>query len=534
MKTAVYIATVISAFCFATHAYAGAPSWCSGLGHDELDRAGSLEDALGDGTPPDPDRGQQVADPRPALFSIVVKMCRPDEEAAGRQKQLEAARKKWSVRLDLADEDWVDVAAWAGQSISERNWNEVKPDRDLDTRPWSSFDAIDQWAWLTRNGTYSLASDHHYLADAFGPKLTEVGRLGYIRNCVNADKDAAVMWAMCQGDIDQLDLKKLAGELRSNTRYPRWERHRIRLSLYVLKVRLVRHAEEIKKLIAEDPGYAKLFEVAAAARKEFDTHYKTDAELIEVVSQMDDARITNKRSAFAGCEDKIWPMWKAAVATIPAKKFETDHGRYGDLVAKPILGIPTGYLASVALVICMTGNDDKGEVNALGRVLRKELWSWPGFRGPRTAVESAVATAGIVFDARDTTLSYPKVNRSFGTTDKSGKSGAGVISKLKPSGDTVVVEFKQERVTETQCDDYKTTNRIIQFRIDGSPIYDTICVKTKRVTFNSGDAPQTVSARYAAGVKPGMFAIVDGDVILGVWANSNSTTPMFVFGVPVK
>jgi hypothetical protein len=534
MKIAVYVASAVSAFCFASHAYAGAPSWCSGLGNTEVDRAGDLKDALGDGTPPDPDRPQQVTDPRAALFSIVVKMCRPDEESAGSQRQLEAARKKWSVRLDLADEDWVDVGAWAGQSISERNWNEVKPDRDLDTRPWSSFDAIDQWVWLTRNGNQSLAIDHHYLADAFGPKLTEVGRLGYIRNCVNADKDAAVMWAMCQGDIDQLDLKKLAGELRSNTRYPKWERHRIRLSLYALKIRLARHAEKIKKLIAEDPGYAKLFEVAAAARKEFDTHYKTDAELIEVVSQMEDARITNKRSAFAGCEDKIWPMWKAAVATIPAKTFETDHDKYGDLVARPILGIPTGYLASVALVTCMTGNDAKGEVNALGRVLRKGISSWPGFRGPRTAVESAVATAGIVFDARDATLSYPQVNRSFGTIDKSVGRATGVIAKLKPAGDTVSVEFKQEKVTETRCDNFKTTNRIIQFRVDGSPIYDTICTKNKTVTFNSADAPQTVNARYAAGVKPGMFTIIEGDVISGVWAKSTSTTPMFVFGVPVK
>jgi len=36
------------------------------------------------------------------------------------------------------------------------------------------------------------------------------------------------------------------------------------------------------------------------------------------------------------------------------------------------------------------------------------------------------------------------------------------------------------------------------------------------------------------GVKPGMFAILEGDVITGVWAKSTSTTPAFVFGVPVK
>lgn len=533
MKIAVYVASAVSAFCFATHAYAGVPSWCSGLGNTELDREGSLKDALGDGTPPDPDRPQQVTDPRDALFSIVVKMCRPDEESAGSQKQLEAARKKWSVRLDLTDEDWRDVAAWAGLAFSERNSNDVAAARDLDTRPWSSFDAIDQWVWLIRPGDHGLAGDHHYLADAFGPKLTEVGRLGYIRNCIN-DKAGAVMWAMCQGDIDQLDLKKLAGELRSNTKYPKWERHRIRLSLYALKIRLVRHAEKIKKLIGEDPGYAKLFEVAAAARKEFDTHYKTDAELIEVVSQMDDARITNKRSAFAGCEDKIWPMWKAAAATIPAKKFETDHDKYGDLVAKPILGIPAGYLASVALVTCMAGNDEKGEVNPLGRVLLKDLSSWPGFRGPRTAVESTLATAGITFDARDAKVDYPQVMRSFGRDGKVAHRATGVIGKLKPSGDTVGVEFKQAMVTETRCDDFKTTNRIIQFRLDGSPMYETICLKNKTVTLNSADAPQTVSARYVAGVKPGMFVIVEGDVITGVWAKSTSTAPIFVYGVPVK
>ena len=59
---------------------------------------------------------------------------------------------------------------------------------------------IDQWVWGQDD---QRDWDLHYLVDAMGPRLTSLGRLSYAYACTKDDHNVA--WAMCQGDIDQLD-----------------------------------------------------------------------------------------------------------------------------------------------------------------------------------------------------------------------------------------------------------------------------------------------------------------------------------------
>jgi hypothetical protein len=182
--------------------------------------------------------------------------------------------------------------------------------------------------------------------------------------------------------------------------------------------------------------------------------------------------------------------------------------------------------------MCTPNRDAK--IDALVWSLGKATKSFPGFRGPRTAAQTALLSANITFDGRGSELSFPTVIRPFARELDPARSARGVIAKLTPAGETVTVAFKQQMITERQCDDYKTTSKIIQFRTDGSPVYDTICTRSKNVTFDSADPPQTVNARYLQGAKPGMYVSIVGDVALGVWAKSTSTTPVLVYGVPVK
>ncbi len=540
MKLAAYTVSIITAFGFATQAAAAPPTWCSAVGDNRIDTSGGIKDAVED------------ENPRNALKNLVGRLCKPDSEDNEHMDALEAARQKWSTRLDMTEADWVDVADYATLGQGERMNGEVRINTNGQEvgigeslkRAWSGFDALDQYAMIGRDAGASgdLALDHDYLVDAFGLKLTEVGRFAYVRRCVKGSRNGPVQWAMCQGDVAQLDFKKLAAELRANKVYRGADKVRVRIEVDELKPVLAAHAAKIKKLIASDPGYAKLFEVAEATRNEWQGRYKTDAALIELATEMDDARATNSRKAFAGCEDKTWAAWKAAMATIPAKKFEGMHDdrengvSFVDTAMGPIVSNPGVYLASVALTTCMTVGQDRGaKHDILIRLLGDAMQRWPGFRGPRTATQSAIMATGITLDDRDAKLEYPGVSRPFGGGGGSRSGGGdGVIGELKPAGKAVTVVFKKQMVKQVQCAQVKYSNRVTQIRPDGTLIYESTCVRNETVIVDKSDRPQTVNPRYLERVKPGMFVSIIEDVVTAARAKPGSATPTMVFGVELK
>jgi hypothetical protein len=466
--------------------------------------------------------------------------------------EIVAARDKWSKRLDLTEADWADVAAYATLGQGERMNGEVRINtmgQEMGIghslkRAWSSFDAIDQWAMINAGTGASgdLSLDKNYLADALGAKLTETGRLAYIRYCVKYEEKQPVQWAMCQGDIDLLDWKKIPAELRASTAYGGADRIRVRVEADRLKTRLTAHAARVKQLIASDPGYAKLFEIAKATRKSWEGRAKSDAALIELASAMDDARALNSRKAFDGCQDKTWAAWKSAMATLPAKSFEGMHDRredgksFVDEAMGPIINSPSVYLASVALSTCMTvGQERDAKRDILIRLLGDAMQRWPGFRGPRTATHSAILGAGITLDDRDAKLEYPDVTRPFGAGGGSRSGGgSGVVAKLKPAGKLTTVEFKKQMVQQRQCAQTKSLNRITQIRSDGQLVYAYTCVKYETITVDKSDSAQSVNPRYLEGVKPGTFVSVIEDVAVAAWAKPGAPTPSMVFGVALK
>ncbi|MSP63886.1 MAG: hypothetical protein EXR72_26785 [Myxococcales bacterium] len=509
-------------------------------------------------------------DPRNALKNLVGRLCKPDGEVKAHGKEFDAARQKWSQRLDLTEADWADAADYATLGQGERmngrvrvntNGQEIGIGESL-KRAWSSFDALDQYAMITADSGASgdLALDHHYLVDALGARLTEVGRFAYLQRCVKSSNNGPVQWAMCQGDIERLDRKKLASELRANKVYTGADKVRIRIEVDALKPDLVAHAAKGKKLLASDPGYAKLFEAADATRKEWEGRYQSDGALIGLAAAMDDARATRSRKAFAGCEENTWAAWKGAMGAIPAKKFEGMHDNRANgksffhAAMGPIISHPGVYLASVALVTCMTvGQERDAKHDLLIRALGDAMERWPGFRGPRTATHSAILTSGIELDDRDAKLEYPGVSRSFGGGG-GGYSGGGdgVIGKLsphqgdadgppsagrqtqKPSAKTVTVAFKKQMVKQVQCAQVKFSRRVTQIRSDGTIVYESTCIKNETVTVDKADGPQTVNARYLEGVKPGMFVSIIEDVVTAAWAKPGAAIPSMVFGVALK
>jgi hypothetical protein len=82
----------------------------------------------------------------------------------------------------------------------------------------------------------------------------------------------------------------------------------------------------VKKLLARDPVYAKLFELGKATTKSWNDNAKARADVLALVLAMDDARVTQSRKASAGCSEKTWAAFAAAISSVPAKRFENMRG----------------------------------------------------------------------------------------------------------------------------------------------------------------------------------------------------------------
>jgi hypothetical protein len=504
----------------AAAARAATPAWCKAEGADKLNVYGELG------------KVHKETDPADALYTLVAAFCAPDADAIAQARELATTRKLWSKRLHMTDADWVDAAAWAVTYNSDRNPSIYPPEKTA----WSKYGPIDQWAGILRSaqGDSSQVSDPAYVADAFGEELTEAGRLGYIMVCIEGERTAE--WAMCADDIARFDAAKLSTELRGDTSRTAKERITVRLEAYQAASKIPAHQARVKELLAKDPAYARLFSLAEATRKEWSGRWKSDAALLAVTASMDDARVTRSRKASEGCEETTWQAWKSVVSATPAKKFAAIRHEPGNSFTEQAMAVivaqPEGYLAGMSLYICARSNKSEDFlIRALGEVMER----WPGFRGPRTATHTAIVTAGIELDDRDARIEYPDVLRSW-IARNSGSSGGGEgsIKSVKATGKTVTIEFVNIKKQQTVCIKGHHTRRVTQIRSDGGLVYEYICTKEKTETITVPQAsPQTVNARYAAGIKPGMFISVTEDVITAAYTKGGKA-PSMIAGVPVK
>jgi len=513
------IATIATAALTATAARAE-PAWCKGA-TDRLNVYGPLKDVY------------TATDPLDAVYTLVAATCFPDSDARAEARQLEATRQTWSKRLEMTEADWADAAVWASRSQGDRNAPTIYPSGDK--AAWSTYTPIDQYGGLLNStlGDSSRVTDPAYLADAFGAKLGEAGRLGYITRCLGSNA-TPVEWAICQADIAAFDPRKLSAELRGDTAHDGYQRMVVRIAAYQIAPKLQQHAADVKALTTKDPGYAQMFTLAETARKEWS---KADPQLVALVSSMDDARVTSSRKASEGCAARTWDAWKRVVSAIPAKRFAAIRPEPGNSFLEQasalVIGDANGYLASLALHLCFSFGD---KPDYLIRILGAAMSRWPGFRGPRTAAHTAILTAGIVLDDRDARIEYPDVSRPWiNGNASSGGGGTGGVASVKASGETTTIEFAKVKGQQEECVKGHTTNRITQIRSDGTLVYQYVCEKTRTVTFNEPPAPpQTVNSRYAAGLKKGMFVSVVEDVVTVAYAKSGAPAPSMVAGVPVK
>jgi hypothetical protein len=510
-------------------------AWCKG--YKEEDGGIMLDTAL------DPS-----ASPGRALPEILQGLCFPDDNARGKRDALEAARKTWMRWLAADEQAWAtDIVAWGNLRHEERMDAIQRPVYPKPELAWSTAGPLDQWALIRRRPGDSddfsqQPGAKYYLADTLS--LTEAGRLAFLERCMfpesPSDDPNPVEYAVCQPDLEALDLTKLAAEIRGETGRTLAERMALRAAASAVQKQAAAHAAKVQAFIAKDPAYAKLFEIAKAVRKEW-TEPGLRADLLAAVRAMDDARATGSRKALEGCSARMWPLFTAAVGKLPAKRFENlrgdpSHARtFFDVAIGAIVQDPDAYLAASALVAC------EGVTDHLLGSLAGGLSHWSGFRGPRTATLTAIRLANLTPDRRGEKIDIPSIivpttiGRQRRSPEGKGRgSAAGVIATVTDQGDTVRLTFPSTSETQEQCVSHRETNRLSRIDSSGNLHYETVCTRWQRVRVDTTLKPVDVPKRYAAGLAPKRYVSVVAGVPEAVWARPSSPTPLAVFGVLLK
>ena len=528
MKLVCLLASSLTILATATDASAAPPPWCTVPDAPRIPIHLGLDDALDD---------KELLSAR--VKSIAGILCKDEYEARDNAPALEAARQKVGKALGMVDADWADARAYTGAEVSDAfsiSFRDTGGDPFFDHPKiaWSAFGPLDQFAAITRGYSMNIASEifeKMYLADAFGPRLSETGRMAFVKmNCLK-NKMTAGDYAVCKPDVDALDFDKIATEIRADKTYTGAQRMVARLEMAKVRDAIPAFHAGMKKLAARDEGYAKAFKLGEAQRAEWTKLWASETALLDLAVAMEDVRATKSRKAIAGCEDKTWEGWKAAVSRIPASSFEGLREELQDPLAPQVVGViastPHGYLAAVAYSLCREANPDT-LTSSIASVLNYQT----GLRGPRTATVMAILRAGIILDDAPATIEVPTVRRMF-PTKTAGGIRLATFGSMKVNGDVATITWAKKLEKQQRCSKYRESKRPTYIRDDGSLVYERTCLAYSNVMSDETPMPVTASTRFTSGLKPGMYVGVAGDLVVLAY-KKGAKAPSFVTGGAVK
>jgi hypothetical protein len=344
----------------------------------------------------------------------------------------------------------------------------------------------------------------------------------------------AAHWALCLPEVDQLDLDKLAVELRRDKSYGPVQR------MFVRRVASSLVNKEIPdrraKLAKEDPVLKKLPDIAIAARKDWLAHAPS-SDLVQLLGSLDDEWAKGTRKATLDCAGPTRKAFDDVVAKIPASDFkdlqwnpkpgQKDFVPYPRRMMNRVMSTPQGYFAALAMVRCGAVTE---QFTMLSRGLHGVLDHASGLRGPHTAALTAAEAAGLQPSTGH--MQFMSIWYRFRSLNpkKEYTNVRGEIAKITPKGDVVHVEFAQKPMTEDYCDDWAETTHQLGWKGDGSPQYEMKCTTTKTASFTRGAKPADLDAADAAGLAPGMYIAYTAGVLVG-FNHESDHVPVTAFGV---
>jgi hypothetical protein len=514
----------------ATEAAAAPPAWCKGAPVEAMDL-----------------RGLSSNDARDVVKAFVAAECAPSSEAEAHRGEIEAARQAWSKRLGMTEADWADAVAYA-QTHGDHAIQATLGQATLAARTLAAATPLDQYAVIEKARESASEIDPLYAADLFEPHLSEAGRLAFLQTtCFHHGQPAPVdaygmtgteaIWAICQADLDRIDVARLFDEVRADTAHDGALKMKLRIAAYELPGRIQRHAAEVQQMQQRDDASRKLFEIATAARGAWASGVGKSTRLLELVLAMDSAAVTGSRKQLEGCGEATAAALADAVSAIPASAFAGMHDVRDDpsggfaTQAGPVLAAsPAVVLAAIAFVRCAPDADVSAYLKDLAAVA-------PPSRGPRNAALARLESARVTYDRIGARLVFPRprpygANHLDGTLQ--GRSTGGAIRSVKRTGDTLTVEHQPLLARTMDCVRSHRTGRVTKIHGDGRVQYEEICDRSELRTHDHRWVPSEVSAKYAAWLKPGVVFSQSGKDVIAIWPSASARAPSMVLGGAVK
>lgn len=363
--------------------------------------------------------------------------------------------------------------------------------------------------------------------DKAGAKASMLGSFEWVRQCLGGlqeDNDGPPLSKLlCV--VEPLDVAKADAEIEAAPKINQEMRFVFRQRVRKLMKEQTRFKSALVALQKEEPAVGKLLAIAEKERAEWTKPSPPRAKLIAQLEAMEQATVSNKRSAFNGCEAPTMASWSEIVRSrdLPA----VDRKDTRDSMRRAVFTTAEAYLAYRAFYLCVAG------VSADGRS-DDRIGSSVVRRGWRTSTIAAwfAASGQIKFDSRG--LDMGMVIGNAGRESRTlADAEPGTIEKLTPAGTNVVIHFKQVIEEYEECTDWVPTSQISRINSNGTVSYVNRCTKTGMVKHDRTPQSVEVEALFAEGLKPGMRLYADGAPIVAT-ANGKSSKPVWLFGVSLK
>lgn len=369
--------------------------------------------------------------------------------------------------------------------------------------------------------------------DELGARTSMMGRIAYVERCMEPASAPAIGKILCARE--PLDLAKALAEIDAAPQILPHMRLRLRSTARRVIVEQRQLNAALVELAKSEPAVTKLIAIADAQHKEWTNPTPARAKAVKLVEELEAAKAANKNSGFAGCEEKTRAAWTEAVR---AARFPALSSEYTlRAVSAAIFTTTEAFLARRAYELCMAGTDHGGAIpyDVMGGLAYR--------RGPRSSTLASwvAASAEIKFDSRDLSMA-DAVKGSVKGEPWAEKYGAvGTIAKLTPTGrGSVAISFKTDVDVREDCISWKNTGRISNVTAGGAVEYESVCTKRGMVKYDKSPDDITVDATFAAGLKPGMYLLMDRNssrmagAPIAATAGPKSSKAVWVIGVALE
>ena len=366
--------------------------------------------------------------------------------------------------------------------------------------------------WVSRGAT----DDLFWHLDALEAPPSELVRAHSVLHCLGEpdeiDDDDLAAYAVCGADGRGLDLAALEKEIAG---YHELARAHARLTVAAARRITARYEAVARAKAAQDPAWqALLYDAPASGWAAWTKAYQANRAAIDAARAYEARYLGASRKAARGCWRDAWGALSAYVAKV----------RPDDLAAiKAAMTTGPGTILLEHVVACA---DAEGQTR-IATVLGQLFSSARPARGPRYAAYFAVLEALNEIRAdrskfaldpsrfarfyRDRSPVAGSIAGSVTELDLAREDGGGVVKHVKRDGAGVRVEFKTDR-WKAPIWNCTPTNRIQQFRPDGTVIYEKNCTYGGEQWVERTHDPIWVPAEVAAGLAPGTFVRSAGSI----------------------